>query len=174
MVLFALWQGKAREPLVPLGLFRSVPLSAGVLLMVLMAFAFFGAIFFVTFYLQNVHGMKPVEAGVHLLPMTGMMIVGSPIAGIAIGKLGPRIPITAGMLITTAAMFGMSTLDTGSGTGVMSLWFVLMGLASARSSSAPPRSSSATRRWSCPAWPAACSRRRCRSAAAWAPPCWAR
>ncbi|GAA0694685.1 MFS transporter [Kitasatospora atroaurantiaca] len=128
MVLFALWQGRAKEPLVPLGLFRSVPLSAGTLLMVLMAFAFFGAIFFVTFYLQNVHGMTPVQAGVHLLPMTGMMIVGAPAAGAAIGKVGPRIPIVVGMLLTTVAMYGMSTLDTGSGTGVMSLWFVLMGL----------------------------------------------
>ncbi|WP_405013455.1 MFS transporter [Kitasatospora sp. NBC_01539] len=128
MTLFAFWQTKAKEPLIPLGLFRSVPLSAGTLLMVLMAFAFFGGIFFVTFYLQNVHGMAPVDAGVHLLPMTGMMIVGAPVAGAAIGKLGPRIPIVAGMLFTTAAMIGMSTLSTTSGNGVMSLWFVLMGL----------------------------------------------
>ncbi|WP_395296321.1 MFS transporter [Kitasatospora hibisci] len=128
MTAFAFWQRVAREPLIPLSLFRSVPLSAGTLLMVLMAFSFFGAIFFVTFYLQNVHGMSPVSAGVHLLPMTGMMIVGSPLAGLAIGRLGPRIPIVTGMLLTTVAMFGMSTLDTGSGTGVMSLWFVLMGL----------------------------------------------
>ncbi|MEV6207169.1 MFS transporter [Kitasatospora sp. NPDC051914] len=128
MAAFAFWQTKAKEPLIPLSLFRSVPLSAGTLLMVLMAFAFFGGVFFVTFYLQNVHGMAPVDAGVHLLPMTGMMIVGAPVAGAAIGKLGPRIPIVAGMLFTTAAMLGMSTLDTDSGTGVMSLWFVLMGL----------------------------------------------
>ncbi|KJS62491.1 MFS transporter [Streptomyces rubellomurinus] len=128
MVLFALWQTRAKEPLIPLGLFRSVPLSAGTLLMVLMAFAFFGALFFVTFYLQNVHGMSPVEAGVHLLPMTVMMIVGSPVAGLAIGRFGPRIPIVAGMLLTTVAMYGMSTLDTGSGNGVMALWFVMLGL----------------------------------------------
>ncbi|MFF7457353.1 MFS transporter [Kitasatospora sp. NPDC008115] len=128
MTAFAFWQRAAREPLIPLSLFRSLPLSAGTLLMVLMAFSFFGAIFFVTFYLQNVHGMSPVQAGVHLLPMTGMMIIGSPVAGMAIGKLGPRIPIVAGMLITTTAMFGMSTLDAGSGNGVMALWFVLMGL----------------------------------------------
>ncbi|WP_354640142.1 MFS transporter [Kitasatospora camelliae] len=128
MVLFALWQTRAEEPLIPLSLFRSVPLSAGALLMVLMAFAFFGGVFFITFYLQNVHGMTPVQAGVHLLPMTGMMIVGAPVAGAAIGKLGPRIPIVTGMVFTTAAMLGMSTLDTGTGTGVMSLWFLLMGL----------------------------------------------
>jgi hypothetical protein len=51
-----------------------------------------GGLFFVTFYLQNVHGMSPVDAGMHLLPLTGMMIVGSPLAGAAITKLGPRIP----------------------------------------------------------------------------------
>ncbi|MER5637264.1 MFS transporter [Kitasatospora sp. NPDC002227] len=128
LIAFAFWQTKAKEPLIPLSLFRSVPLSAGTLLMVLMAFAFFGAIFFVTFYLQNVHAMTPVQAGVHLLPMTGMMIIGAPAAGAAIGKVGPRIPIVVGMLLTTTAMYGMSTLDTDSGTGVMSLWFVLMGL----------------------------------------------
>ncbi|WP_100836042.1 MFS transporter [Kitasatospora fiedleri] len=128
LVAFAVWQKYAKEPLVPLSLFRSVPLSAGTLLMVLMAFAFFGGIFFVTFYLQNVHGMAPVDAGVHLLPMTGMMIVGAPLAGYLIGKVGPRIPIVGGMLFTTAAMLGMSTLDIHSGNGAMALWFVLMGL----------------------------------------------
>ena len=30
--------------------------------MVLMAIAFMGGLFFVTFYLQNVHGMSPVDA----------------------------------------------------------------------------------------------------------------
>jgi predicted MFS family arabinose efflux permease len=128
MAIFAWWQTKAKEPLIPLSLFRSVSLSAGTMLMILMAFAMFGGLFFVTFYLQNVHGMTPVQAGVHLLPMTGMMIVGAPVAGALIGKLGPRIPIVGGMLFTTAAMLGMSTLSTGSGTGVMSLWFTLMGL----------------------------------------------
>ncbi len=78
--LFAFWETKVREPLIPLGLFRSVPLSAGVVLMVLMAIAFMGGLFFVTFYLQNVHGMSPIDAGLHLLPLTGMMIVGSPLA----------------------------------------------------------------------------------------------
>ncbi|TYC70371.1 MFS transporter [Streptomyces sp. CB01881] len=32
------------------------------------------------------------------------------------------------MLLTTVAMFGMSTLETGSGNGEMALWFVMMGL----------------------------------------------
>ncbi|MFG2357748.1 MFS transporter [Streptomyces sp. NPDC048521] len=126
--LFALWETKVAEPLIPLGLFRSVPLSAGVVLMVLMAIAFLGGLFFVTFYLQNVHGMSPIDAGLHLLPLTGMMIVGSPLAGAGITKLGPRVPLAGGMAVTAIAMYGMSTLDAGTGSGVMSVWFALLGL----------------------------------------------
>ncbi|MFD9003450.1 MFS transporter [Streptomyces sp. NPDC059582] len=125
---FAFWEAKVKEPLVPLGLFRSVALSAGVVLMVLMAIAFMGGLFFVTFYLQNVHGMSPIDAGLHLLPLTGMMIVGSPLAGVLITKLGPRIPLAGGMAAVAIAMYGMSTLETDTGSGIMSVWFALLGL----------------------------------------------
>lgn len=126
--VFAFWETKVSEPLVPLALFRSVPLSAGVVLMVLMAIAFMGGLFFVTFYLQNVHGMGAVDAGLHLLPLTGMMIVGSPLAGVLITKLGPRVPLAGGMVLTAVAMYGMSLLDVNTGSATMSLWFALLGL----------------------------------------------
>ncbi|MEV5513652.1 MFS transporter [Streptomyces flaveolus] len=126
--LFAFWETKVKEPLIPLAMFRSVPLSAGVVLMVLMAIAFMGGLFFVTFYLQNVHGMSPIDAGLHLLPLTGMMIVASPLAGAMITKVGPRIPLAGGMVFTAVAMFGMSTLETDTGSLAMSIWFALLGL----------------------------------------------
>src|SRR4051794_19696257 len=69
-VVFVFWENKTREPLLPMSIFRSVPLTAGTILMVLMAFGFMGGLFFVTFYLQNVHGMTPVNSGLHLLPLT--------------------------------------------------------------------------------------------------------
>ncbi|MEU1103431.1 MFS transporter [Streptomyces tibetensis] len=126
--VFAFWETKVKEPLIPLALFRSVALSAGVVLMVLMAIAFMGGLFFVTFYLQNVHGMSPIDAGLHLLPLTGMMIVGSPLAGAMITKLGPRVPLAGGMALTAIAMYGMSTLETDTGSAIMSLWFAMLGL----------------------------------------------
>ncbi|MGA5709593.1 MFS transporter [Streptomyces cellulosae] len=126
--VFAFWETKVREPLIPLALFRSVPLSAGVGLMVLMAIAFMGGLFFVTFYLQNVHGLSPVDAGLHLLPLTGMMIVGSPLAGVMITKVGPRIPLAGGMACTALAMYGISTLEKSTGSLTMSIWFALLGL----------------------------------------------
>ncbi|ARF61486.1 MFS transporter [Streptomyces violaceoruber] len=126
-ILFGVWQNRVREPLVPLKMFRSVPLTAGVILMVLMAFAFMGGLFFVTFFLQGVHGLSPVDSGLHLLPLTAMMIVSSPVAGLLITKFGPRVPLVGGMVFTATAMFGMTTLSESTGTFTMSLWFALLG-----------------------------------------------
>jgi EmrB/QacA subfamily drug resistance transporter len=127
-IVFALWESRASEPLLPLSMFRSIPLTAGTVLMVLMAFGFMGGIFFVTFYLQNVHGMKPVDSGIRLLPLTAMMIVSSPLAGGLISKIGPRVPLVGAMFVAAVAMFGMSTLDADSGAAATSLWFALLGL----------------------------------------------
>jgi EmrB/QacA subfamily drug resistance transporter len=128
VLLFVLRQARTAQPLLPLRLFRSASLSAGVVLVVLLMFAMFGAMFFMTFYLENVHGLDPIAAGVHLLPMTAMLIVGSPLAGALISKLGPRIPLVAGMLMAAIAMAGLSRLGAASSPNDTIAWFVLLGL----------------------------------------------
>ena len=79
-MLFVLRESRARQPLLLLRLFRSASLSAGTTLVILLMFGLFGAMFFMTFYLENVHGLDPVQVGVHLLPMTAMLIVGAPLS----------------------------------------------------------------------------------------------
>ncbi|HEY9242971.1 MAG TPA: MFS transporter [Streptosporangiaceae bacterium] len=128
LLLFVLRESRARQPLLPLRLFRSASLSAGVVLVILLMFALFGAMFFMTFYLENVHGLDPVAAGVHLLPMTAMLIVGSPLAGLLITRIGPRLPIMAGMLLAAVALFGLSRLTVTASPNDTIVWFVLLGL----------------------------------------------
>jgi EmrB/QacA subfamily drug resistance transporter len=127
-LLFVVREHYARQPLLPLRLFRSVSLSAGTALVVLLMFALFGAMFFMTFYLENVHGLDPVAAGVRLLPMTAMLIVGAPLAGAVITKVGPRIPIVAGMTLAAVALFGLSSLTATSSPNDTIVWFILLGL----------------------------------------------
>lgn len=126
--LFIFRERRARQPLLPLRLFRSVALSAGTVLVVLLMFALFGAMFFMTFYLENVHGYDPVKTGLWLLPMTAMLIVGSPISGWLLTKLGPRIPLCAGMILAAVGLFGLSRLTAGSDPASTIVWFVLLGL----------------------------------------------
>ncbi len=127
-LLFVIRESRARQPLLPLKLFRSASLSAGVVLVILLMFALFGAMFFMTFYLENVHGLDPIAAGVHLLPMTAMLIVGSSLAGALISRIGPSLPVVAGMVMAAIALFGLSRLGaTGSANDTIA-WFVLLGL----------------------------------------------
>ncbi|MFI6501004.1 DHA2 family efflux MFS transporter permease subunit [Nonomuraea typhae] len=108
---FIWWQSKAKQPLVPLSLFKNPSISIGTVLMMMVAFAMFGAMFFLGFFFQGVHGLSPLEAGLRMLPMSAGMIVASPLAAMAIGKLGPKITMAVGLLITAVAMFLMSQLS---------------------------------------------------------------
>jgi hypothetical protein len=62
-------------------------------------FALFGSMFFMTFFMENVHAMDPVMTGIRLLPLTGSLIIGAPLAGLIITKTGPRVPMAIGLVI---------------------------------------------------------------------------
>ena len=131
-VLFAafVWNElRVERPLLPLGLFRSASLSAATGLIVIGFFGMFGTLFFVTLYLQQVHGMSPVDAGVRMLPMTGVFIVASPLAGALTSRFGPRPALVLGMVFTAAGMFGLSRIGVDAPYSQMWPWFVLVGLA---------------------------------------------
>jgi len=84
--------------------------------------------FFMTFFLENVHGLDPISAGVHLLPMTAMLIVGAPLAGAVISRIGPRPPMVAGMLLAAVALFGLSRIGATASPNDTIVWFILLGL----------------------------------------------
>lgn len=111
LAAFVFWQTRARQPLVPLSLFRNLSISIGTVLMMMVAFAMFGAMFFLGFFFQGVHGLSPLDAGLRMLPMSAGMIVASPLAGMLIGRLGAKITMAVGLVITAVSMFLMSQLS---------------------------------------------------------------
>ncbi len=70
LALFVVVELRIREPLLALSLFRSPSVSIGTILVLVNFFAMFGVLFFITLYLQNVHGSSAVGTGVRLLPLT--------------------------------------------------------------------------------------------------------
>jgi predicted MFS family arabinose efflux permease len=121
-------ESRAREPLLPLKLFRSVPISAGLVLVLTLMFAMFGAMFFMTFFMENVHGVDAIGTGVRLLPLTGMMMLGAPLSGVVITKIGPRVPMLIGMLLAAGALFGLSRISLTSSLNDTIVWFAMLGL----------------------------------------------
>ena len=125
--VFALVERRAPSPLVPLHLLAQSSIALGVVTLLLTFSALFGTTFFISLYLQNVLGLDPVAAGIRLLPLIGLFSLTSPFAGRAVGRYGPRVPITAGMLLVAAALFGLLTLGVASPFWALALPLAVMG-----------------------------------------------
>jgi predicted MFS family arabinose efflux permease len=124
LALFVAYAGRSREPLVPLGLFRSVPLSAGVAVVLLMGMASFGTIFFLALYLQQVLGLDPLRAGTTLVSVTALFVASAPLGGLLNRRYGPRVPMLGGLVLNGAAMLALSRV--GTSTSVNSIWPLLL------------------------------------------------
>lgn len=117
-----------RHPLVDLRLFRNRTLDAGLVLVHSVAFALFGVIFFITLFLQRVNGYSPVQAGVRMLPLTGVLALSAPIGGFLGTRIAPRFQLAAGMLLVAGGMLGLVDLQPDSTFAALWPWFLLMGV----------------------------------------------
>jgi EmrB/QacA subfamily drug resistance transporter len=128
-VLFALREHESSHPLVPLRLFRKLSLSAGVVLVLMLAFSLFGITFFLSLYLQRVRGYSPVETGIRTLPLTATLVFAAPLGGLLSARLGPRLPLAGGMAMVGIGMLGLSRIGAETGYGYLCPWLVVLGLA---------------------------------------------
>lgn len=129
LALFVAIELRARNPMLPMDIFHSRSVSAGTALAVIGFMGLFGVLFFVTLYLQNVHGYTPVQTGVKLLPLTATFIVSPILGSILTQRLGPRPPLVAGMTILGIAFLGLTGLNVDSPYSSLWPWFVCIGLA---------------------------------------------
>jgi EmrB/QacA subfamily drug resistance transporter len=94
-----------REPLLPLGLFR----TRGMLAADVTGFVGFSGLlamfYFLTLYMQNVLGYSPVKAGAAYLPLTFAVGVSSGIGAKLLTRVGSRPVIVTGALTAAAGMF---------------------------------------------------------------------
>ena len=102
---FIFIESRTEKPMVPLRFFRSRTFTGANLDSFAISFLIAGIAFFGTLYLQNVHGFSPVRAGMALLPMVAVMMIGSPISGSLVNRLGSAKLISTGMVIA-----GLGTL----------------------------------------------------------------
>jgi EmrB/QacA subfamily drug resistance transporter len=61
-----------------------------------------GLTFFLAVQLQTVAGFSALETGVATLPMTTLLLVGSARAGALASRIGPRLPLSVGPLLSAA------------------------------------------------------------------------
>jgi EmrB/QacA subfamily drug resistance transporter len=129
-VLVERWRGRAEPsrrragPMLPLELFASGQFSA-VNVVTLIVYAALGAMFFLlVLQLQVVAGFSPLGAGTALLPITLVMLSLSARAGELAQRIGPRLPMTVGPLVSAGGMLLMVRI----GPRASYVWDVLPGV----------------------------------------------
>ncbi len=130
LALFGIIERRAKDPMVPLSLFRVPTLTPSFLASFFQGLANFAVLFLITMYLQGVRGLTPLDGALLLVPgyLVGSVI--GPIAGRLADRLGPVIPATVGLSIQMVAMLLYITLGLTTPLWVVSAISIVNGLGS--------------------------------------------
>jgi MFS family permease len=101
---FLVWESRAPNPMLPLGLFRRRNFSAGNLETFSMYAGLAILFFFLVLFLQQVGGYTPLQSGLATLPVTVVMFVLSRRFGALADRFGPRLFMGGGPLVAAAGL----------------------------------------------------------------------
>ncbi len=104
-------EARAKAPLMPLGLFRLRSVSSANGAMVLAGAAMFSMWYFLSLYVQNVLGYRPLEAGLSFIPHSLSIVLGSKIAPRLMNRLGAKPLAIAGAVMSACGMVWQGTMD---------------------------------------------------------------
>lgn len=122
--VFLLVETQVREPLLPLQLFTMRVFSIANVTALIVGFTALSTIFFVAQYFQQVQGYTVLEAGLRTFPISMGAFLMAPFAGMIAGRIGPRLPITLGALLTGCAIFLLAT-SLAPDSSYATLWWIL-------------------------------------------------
>jgi EmrB/QacA subfamily drug resistance transporter len=128
LALFLIIEVRGSTPLLQLRFFRNWTFSGANLVGVIVSFAFFGVIFFLSLFLQNVQGYSPAKSGVLELPATLGVMAAAIVSGRIVGRIGSRLPITLGLLMTGTGLLFLTALEPTTSYSSFWYWLLLIGL----------------------------------------------
>jgi MFS transporter, DHA2 family, multidrug resistance protein len=127
LAVFVLLQRRSAEPVLDVTLFRHPAFSAACAAVTLVFFALFGAVFFLSFYLQYARDYTPLEAGVRLLPVAVAMMFFAPRSAVLVRRYGPKAVCAAGLLLVAVSFGGYRFVDETTSVWAVSLLLFLQG-----------------------------------------------
>ena len=127
--IFLLVESRAKEPIVPLDLFRIRTFSISVASMFLAAFGFFTLVIFLPRWFQTVGGNSATESGYSLLPLLGGLIFSAIASGQIVARVGRYKFLMFGSLtLLGVALLLFTNLRADTERPTMWLWMALAGL----------------------------------------------
>ncbi len=115
LAVFAWWETRAAQPLLPLRLLLDRNRAAAYLSVLVAGGGMFGIFLFLTYYLQETLGYTPVATGVAFLPMVACIVVLANLSNIAVlPRIGPKFLVAAGMLAAASGLAWLTRIGLHS------------------------------------------------------------
>jgi DHA2 family methylenomycin A resistance protein-like MFS transporter len=121
LLAFVVVEARVREPLLPLGLFKSIVFSTANMAALIVGFALLGTVFFTAQFFQEVQGYTALQSGERTLPTTAGIFIMAPLAGRITARFGPRLPVAVGAALAGVALLLLTRLTPTTGYG--ELWW---------------------------------------------------
>jgi DHA2 family methylenomycin A resistance protein-like MFS transporter len=110
---FVVIERRVPAPMLPLDLFGNAPFAGGNAVGLLINLGFYGELFVINLYFQQILGYSALVAGLALLPQMGMAAVGSLLSGRFTARAGsPRPTMLIGLLVGCAGLLGLTIAGT--------------------------------------------------------------
>ncbi|MFI0449718.1 MFS transporter [Actinomadura sp. 6N118] len=129
LAAFVWVQTRAKNPLLPLRVVLDRRRGGSYLAVLSLATGMFAALFFLTFYMQNVLGYTPIQTGLGFLPLTAGLMVGVRAVSPLLARAPVRSLLSPGLLTIAAglALLGLLRVDSDYWLHVLPV-FLLVGL----------------------------------------------
>jgi len=118
LACFVAWERRHREPLLPMGLFRSRTFAIMVVLNLVVQFALQSMLLVNSINLQSVLGMTAVRSGLTSLPLTLALTALAPFAGRLTDRLGGKYVLMAGLVVFAAGIAGVAVVSSTHATSL--------------------------------------------------------
>ena len=105
LTIFDIWELHSTHAMLPLRFFKNMSFTGANIALTLVAFSMFGCFFFLSQYLQTVHGYSPLQSGVRLLPMAIAAFIGAMFSARLAQQIGTKLTVALGILIAACGLY---------------------------------------------------------------------
>lgn len=126
--IFIAIEKRTALPMLPLSLFQSKTFSASLVVGMMLNIGFYGELFVLPLYFQQVAGYSVLMTGLAILPQPGLAAIASYLGGKMASLSGPRLPMMIGLVIGSAGFFSLCILLAVINSHI-SYWYFILPLA---------------------------------------------
>ncbi|MEW2300352.1 MFS transporter [Streptomyces sp. NPDC006655] len=128
-LIFVLVESKAKEPIIPLRLFKNRTITLASLASLFVGVAMFTGTVFFSQYFQLARDKSPTMSGVMTIPMIGGLFISSTVSGQFITRTGRwKAWLVSGGVLVTAGLGLLGTIRYDTAYWKMSIFMALLGL----------------------------------------------